>query len=172
MSVAPTNFCVITGGEPMLAAGIGELTHRLKSMGKHVTIETAATLPPDDVACDLASLSPKLTNSIPDNRLSARWQSQHETLRLQPEVIHAWLDRFPYQLKFVVTSVRDIHEIQEILTSLSRKVLPQKVLLMPEGTDSDTLHGRSMEVHRLCMQYGYRFCSRLHIELFGNTRGA
>ena len=155
----------------MLATEIGELTHRLKSKGKHITIETAATIPPDDVTCDLASLSPKLSNSIPDNRLSARWQSQHDALRLQHDVIHEWLDRFPYQLKFVVNSARDIHEIQEILASLSRKVLPQKVLLMPEGTNSNILHRRAMDVQRLCKQYGYRFCSRLHIDLFGNTRG-
>src|SRR5687767_1127779 len=35
---------VLTGGEPMIMAEIGELCERLKGRGYHVTIETAATV--------------------------------------------------------------------------------------------------------------------------------
>src|SRR5438067_9132328 len=38
--------CVLTGGEPMLAKGIHELAAKLRELGKHITIETAGTLPP------------------------------------------------------------------------------------------------------------------------------
>src|SRR5438046_2527311 len=44
----PTRFCVVTGGEPMIAKGIRELLTSLRSAGKHITIETAATISPDD----------------------------------------------------------------------------------------------------------------------------
>src|SRR6266481_5026691 len=62
----PAQHCVLTGGEPMIAKDIHELAAALRGRGKHITIETAATVPPDDIACDLASLSPKLSNSAPD----------------------------------------------------------------------------------------------------------
>src|SRR5947209_7549513 len=57
---------VLTGGEPMIAKEIRELASAVKATGRHITIETAATVPPDGIACDLASLSPKLLNSAPD----------------------------------------------------------------------------------------------------------
>src|SRR5258706_8851752 len=49
---------VVTGGEPMIAPGIVELTQQL---GTHVTIETAGTVY-KPVTCDLMSISPKLAN--------------------------------------------------------------------------------------------------------------
>src|SRR6186997_1453110 len=43
---------VVTGGEPMIAKGMPELLAALRADGRHLTIETAATIPPDGVACD------------------------------------------------------------------------------------------------------------------------
>jgi 7-carboxy-7-deazaguanine synthase len=45
---------VVTGGEPMIAKGIHQLTVQLKDLGKHITIETAATVLPEGIPCDLA----------------------------------------------------------------------------------------------------------------------
>src|SRR5450759_5662518 len=50
---------VLTGGEPMIAKEIAKLAGELKKLGYHITIETAATVAPEEIACDLASLSPK-----------------------------------------------------------------------------------------------------------------
>ena len=47
---------VLTGGEPMIAKEIRELAAALKELGYHITIETAATVAPEAVACDLASI--------------------------------------------------------------------------------------------------------------------
>ncbi|HXU50202.1 MAG TPA: 7-carboxy-7-deazaguanine synthase QueE, partial [Candidatus Binatia bacterium] len=55
---------VITGGEPMIAPAIAELTQALT---QHITIETAGTVFVD-VRCDLMSISPKLANSTPIER--------------------------------------------------------------------------------------------------------
>ncbi len=84
---------VLTGGEPMIAKDLRELASRLKALGYHLTIETAATLPPDGIACDLASLSPKLLNSAPDGAEHGAWRKKHEATRWQKEVVRAWLDR-------------------------------------------------------------------------------
>src|SRR5512136_3066951 len=45
---------VLTGGEPMLAPEIRELAAALRRAGRHLTIETAATVAPDGIECDLA----------------------------------------------------------------------------------------------------------------------
>ena len=48
---------------------------------------------------------------------------------------------------------------------------PHKVQLMPQGTDLGTIRGRDESLIEVCKTRGYRYCNRLHIELFGNTRG-
>lgn len=162
---------VVTGGEPMIARDIRALTARLREAGQHITIETAATVAPDGIACDLASLSPKLSNSTPDERLPANWRKRHEELRLQPDVIREWIDHYPYQLKFVVSAEEDLTEIDELLATLDRPIPRDKILLMPEGVDPDLLQKRSVWLARICLERGFRFCPRLHIALYGNTRG-
>jgi 7-carboxy-7-deazaguanine synthase len=167
----PAQHCVLTGGEPMVAKGIHELAAALRHKGKHITIETAATIPPNGIACNLASLSPKLSNSAPDTRLPEAWRQKHDKLRQQPAVIATWLDHYPYQLKFVVTSAEDVQEIQSLLNDIDRKIPPAKILLMPEGTSTAALRGRAQFLSDLCKRNGYRYCNRLHVELFGHTRG-
>lgn len=167
----PTDYVVLTGGEPMIARGIHELARRLKEMGKHLTIETAATIPPCDIACDLASLSPKLSNSVPNAMVADGWRDRHEKRRLQPEVIREWVGNYEYQLKFVIVAEKDLDEVQSLLSTVGRDIKPSRVLLMPEGTDSLTIQGRTTTLVDICKRYGYRYCSRLHIELFGNTKG-
>ena len=162
---------VLTGGEPMIAKGIHELTARLKELGKHITIETAATILPDGIACDLASLSPKLSNSTPDVVAAGAWRDRHEKRRLQPEVIRDWIQNYNYQLKFVVASGNDLEEIHDLLAGVGPDVIPAKILLMPEGTDAETIRERSLTLIDICKHHGYRYCDRLHIQLFGNTKG-
>lgn len=163
--------CVLTGGEPMIAKGIRDLAQALRAIGKHITIETAATVLPDGIECDLASLSPKLSNSSPDQRLSDAWRQKHEQLRRQPAVIREWIARYPFQLKFVITSARDVEEIQLLLSDVNQIIRPSKVLLMPEGISAGIIRGRDETLLELCKRNGYRYCNRLHVELFGHTRG-
>lgn len=167
----PAAHCVITGGEPMVARSVRGLAQILKDAGKHITIETAATISPDGIACDLASLSPKLSNSVPDHRLSDEWRKKHEDLRLQPAAIREWITNYPYQLKFVASSARDIEEIQSLLHDIRCNIPPSKVLLMPEGTSMDAIRGRDGWLVESCKRNGYRYCNRLHVDLFGHTRG-
>lgn len=166
-----TRHVVLTGGEPMIARGIHALAENLRAKDRHITIETAATVPPAGIACDLASLSPKLANSTPDDRSSAGWRQRHESLRLQPAVIRDWVDHYPYQLKFVVAEENDLLEIEELIRRIERPIPPENVLLMPEGVEEATLTRRSTWLPALCRDRGYRYCPRLHIALFGNVRG-
>jgi 7-carboxy-7-deazaguanine synthase len=167
----PTRHVVLTGGEPMIAAEIRVLATEIKKLGHHITIETAATVAPGGIACDLASLSPKLRNSAPDERLPAAWRERHEQTRWQPEVVRAWLRNYSFQLKFVVASAADVDEIESMLRELGEPIAPAKILLMPEGTTQSVLQSRAGWLSELCKTCGYRYAPRLHIELYGNRRG-
>jgi len=168
----PAKHVVLTGGEPMIAPEIHELAFQLNERGYHITIETAATVPPRGIACDLASLSPKLAHSAPDARLDDTWRRKHEALRRQPETIAAWIGAGgDYQLKFVVRDEADVAEIEELLRDTLCVVPPHKILLMPEGTTIETLRARAGWLSELCKARGYRYAHRLHVELYGNKRG-
>ena len=167
----PARHVVLTGGEPMIAPGIRDLAAELKQLGYHITIETAATVAPAGIACDLASMSPKLGNSAPDARLDDAWRRKHEALRWQPDVVRAWLDGHGFQLKFVVAQEADVDEIEAMLATLGREIPRAKILLMPEGTTVEVLRSRAGWLGELCKARGYRYAPRLHVELYGNKRG-
>jgi len=54
---------------------------------------------------------------------------------------------------------------------LVMKIPSDKILLMPEGRDSESLNRRSQSLVEVCKANGYRLCQRLHVDLFGNERG-
>ncbi len=164
------NHIVLTGGEPMIAPDLPELATALKKQKKHITIETAGTVLPSSIPCDLASISPKLSNSTPPPERDPAWAKKHEATRLQPEVISEWIQKYPFQLKFVVSSENDLAEIKSLLLKLP-KISADLVLLMPEGVDTQTLASRSPWLVDICKREGFRFCPRLHIDLFGHKRG-
>ncbi len=157
---------VLTGGEPMLLAESVELCAELRAMGQHITIETAGTVY-RDLACDLMSISPKLRNSVPTQ--DPYWSVQHEKLRLQPDVLRRLMGHCAYQLKFVVADPGDLEEIHPLVESLGADA--ERVLLMPEGRDAETLNRRSVWIAEACKKYGYRYSPRLHVLLWGDLRG-
>ena len=164
------NHIVLTGGEPMIAPDLPELATVLRKQKKHITIETAGTIFSNGSPCDLASISPKLSNSTPPPERDPAWAKKHEATRPQPEIISEWIRKYPFQLKFVVSSELDLAEIKDLLSRLPPVPLHQ-ILLMPEGIDIKTLATRSPWLVEICKREGFRFCPRLQIELFGHTRG-
>jgi len=168
---------VLTGGEPMLFPQIAPLALGLRHRGIHVTIETAGTIERGDTPFDLLSLSPKLSNSTPigDPRDPSGARAQrHERTRIDTRALQTLIDRAraqgrAKQFKFVVTGPADLGEIDRLLASLSGWS-PGEVFLMPEGTrtpDPESVRW----VTRTCIERGWRYGHRLHIELFGDTRG-
>jgi len=167
----PARHVVLTGGEPMIAPEIHELAFQLQELRYHITIETAATIPPRGIACDLASLSPKLAHSAPDARLDETWRKKHNALRWQPAVVASWIAVGNYQLKFVVGQETDVDEIEAMIRETDCAIPASKVLLMPEGTSVEALRAKAGWLSELCKARGYRFAPRLHVELYGNKRG-
>jgi 7-carboxy-7-deazaguanine synthase len=165
----PARHVVVTGGEPLLAPEIVELTEELKRTGAHITIETAATIF-KPVAGDLISMSPKLANSTPWKKARGRFAAMHEERRLNLDVIAKYLAGYDYQLKFVVERRRDFGEIQTLLDQLGG-VDRSRVLVMAQGRTRQELRRKAKWVVALCKEHGYGFTPRLHIDLFGNHRG-
>ncbi len=160
----PGRHVVVTGGEPMIAPGIEELTEHLRARGLHITIETAGTVF-RPVACDLMSISPKLANSTPEGP----WAAQHERLRFDADVLRRLTESYDYQLKFVVAEPADLEEIERMLVEI--RADRGKVILMPEGVETSVLRKRGAWLAAIARREGFRFSPRLHIELWGNRRG-
>ena len=167
---------VVTGGEPMLFEGTTELCQRLHQAGRIITIETAGTVD-RELPCDLMSISPKLANSTP---LGAEggWEARHEARRWRPQVVAALIARHDYQLKFVVDPDAgepgavppDLREIERFLAELGHHD-PERVLLMAEGRDRETQLRRMRALVPHVIARGWRMTPRMHIDLFGDTKG-
>ncbi len=160
---------VITGGEPLLWSNLPRLTAEIQSTGRHVTIETAGTVF-QALACDLMSISPKLANSDPGPHRPESVRADHAEHRLAPAVLRRLLETYVCQLKFVVAAPGDLGEIEALLAELP-PVPPTSVLLMPLGTVPASIHARARWLADLCKARGYRYTPRLHIDLYGDTRG-
>jgi 7-carboxy-7-deazaguanine synthase len=81
------------------------------------------------------------------------------------------------QWKFVLSTPADLAEMPQLISTLNsalpptHQILPRDILLMPEGTDAPTLTARSRDLAELCKHHGYRLSPRLHVYLYGNTKG-
>lgn len=164
----PAKHVVVTGGEPMIAPDIAALTGELRGMGLHITIETAGTVYAP-VACDLMSISPKLSNSTPHDREGGRWAGQHDRLRINLDVLRRLTSEYQHQIKFVVASPDDISEIRGLVADIGAP--DSSVILMPEGRDPAVLRERGLWLVDICKQEGWRYSPRLHVDLWGDRRG-
>ncbi len=168
----PSRHVVLTGGEPMIAKGIHELADALRRCGKHITIETAGTCSPGGIACDLASVSPKFDNSTPlPGSIDPAWIARHEETRLRPAVLAEWTAAGIFQFKLVVRTREDAEQALDFLDLAVPGIPRERIFLMPEGIDACTLASRDAWLVEFCKQGGFRHGPRLHITLFGNTRG-
>ncbi|MBN1854443.1 MAG: 7-carboxy-7-deazaguanine synthase QueE [Pirellulales bacterium] len=161
---------VLTGGEPMLFSELIPLTQQLANRERHITIETAGTLYLP-VACDLMSISPKLSSSAPALASNPHWHRRHQRERCRMDVIQRLVREYVYQLKFVVDRPADCQEIEEYLAALE-DIDRERILLMPQGTHPDELADRTGWLAPYCQIKGYRFCPRKQFEWYGTVRGS
>jgi 7-carboxy-7-deazaguanine synthase len=163
----PCRFVVITGGEPMVDPDLPQLAGELKAAGKHITIETVGIAYIPDMPCDLISISPKLSNSVPDD---AKLAAIHKDSKLDLAVLEELINNYNYQLKFVVDSANDLPEIQELLDKIGN-IDAGKVMLMPQAATRDELLAKSPMVADMCKLIGFAFSHRLQVMLWDNQKG-
>ena len=154
------NRLVITGGEPLLQAGaLAAMLALLPDIA--VEIETNGTVAPPprlDVRVDQYNVSPKLSHS-----------GNPAELALIPERMDAWAKEPRAFLKFVIAAPEDVDEVLELQRRY--RFRPERVFLMAEGTSSAAQRERQAWLSKLCLEHGFRMSDRLHIHLYGDTRG-
>jgi 7-carboxy-7-deazaguanine synthase len=163
----PSKFVVITGGEPMINSDLPQLIKELRNINRHITIETAGIAYIPDMSCDLMSISPKLSNSIPDD---VKASAIHKDSRLDIAVLQELVQNYEYQLKFVIDSQKDLPEIQQTIEKIG-SVNPEKVMLMPQAVTREKLITKSPLVAEMCKQTGFIFSQRLQVLLWNNQKG-
>jgi 7-carboxy-7-deazaguanine synthase len=181
---------VITGGEPTIQhRSLRELCRRLKeAFDVHITIETNGTLFDEELArhIDLFSISPKLSDSlVTEEKLKQLPEALAEKVAAAPsqktpcpEVIQNYIDvcrtsggKKDFQLKFLMSGPENTNAIrQEVLSHLSGWQ-PSDVLAMPLGGNHQTLGKTSLRVLETAIHHGWRYCPRIHIDLFGDKPG-
>ncbi len=158
---------VISGGEPMVKSDLPELVKRLEKDNKHITIETAGIAFIPGLPCDLMSISPKLSNSIPTEPHLAE---VHKKLMLNISVLRQLVKNYEYQLKFVVDSPDDLAEIRQTIEKIGN-VDTRKVLLMLQAATKYKYLLKLPMVAEMCKQSGFAFSPRLQVLLWNNGRG-
>lgn len=156
---------VLTGGEPMLPADIEPLSKACGALGRVVTVETAGTVY-RDMHCDLMCISPKMSNSTPDD---PKWKLRHEETRTNFDAVRQLMANYDSHFKFVIDTPSDIEEVLEYVSNV--EAAAENVWLMPQATTRKELSAKVDWVEKLAGQHGLRFSSRLHIQEFGNVRG-
>ncbi len=151
---------VVTGGEPLLQAPA--LARMLALLpGGHVEVETNGTVAPPAVLDNLVhqwNVSPKLAHS-----------GNPRELALRPEALSAFAADPRATFKFVIASEDDLAEVREIANA--HAIPSSRIWLMPEGRDSSTIRQRGAWLADYCSKHELNFSDRLHIHLFGDTRG-
>ena len=151
---------VVTGGEPLLQApALAKLLALLPAM--HIEIETNGTIAPPpalDALVHQYNVSPKLAHS---------GNAAH--LALIPERLAAFAAERRAFFKFVIATPGDVAEVLDLAETYS--IPRERLFLMPEGTDSATLRMRARWLAEICGREGLRLSDRLHIHLYGDTRG-
>ena len=151
---------VITGGEPLLqGAALARMVALLE--GVSVEIETNGAVAPHPALDPLVAqynVSPKLAHS-----------GNPADLALLPERLAAWANEPKAYFKFVISAPNDLSEVLELIERYSMD--RARVYVMPEGTDSAVLRERERWLAPLALEHGLRLSDRLHIHLYGDTRG-
>jgi len=155
---------VFTGGEPLIQQKqILEFTQAYLDSEYIVEIETNGTIAPSREV--LADLSPFCLNCSP--KLSSAGMEKKD--RIKPEVLQIINNYESSIFKFVVTSIEDLAEIETLVQEL--KLRSDKIVIMPEGVDVQTLTKRMQELAGVVKLRGWAMIPRLQIFIWGNKRG-
>lgn len=156
----PVDLIVITGGEPLLNRDVvTHLARSARAAGRHVEIETNATVSPD------AEL---LHDGVAFNAgLKLASSAVVRGKRIKPRVIEQLQASGRARWKFVVTCPADIQEI----TALQEEFGLTQVWLSPEGTRPDVVIERMQWMADEALSHGWNLTSRAHVLIWGDERG-
>lgn len=149
---------IITGGEPLM-----QLDAVLELLGlidaNYFEVETNGTLDVSQLYACQINCSPKLSNS-----------GMKKKLRVNGQAIQSVLDNVSGVFKFVITSRKDLDEMEEVYIK-QFKIPRSRVWLMPAASTRGELQERSLWLVQQCLNRGYNFSSRLQVGLWNQTTG-
>jgi 7-carboxy-7-deazaguanine synthase len=155
------NRLVITGGEPLLQGAALARMVALLPEGTTVEVETNGTVAPHPALDGLVAqynVSPKLAHS-----------GNPAELALIPARLAAWAADPRAFFKFVIATPQDLDEVLALREA--HEIPAERIFLMPEGTDGAAINTRMRWLAPLALDHGLRLTDRLHIHLYGDTRG-
>ncbi|MEL6542870.1 MAG: 7-carboxy-7-deazaguanine synthase QueE [Pseudomonadota bacterium] len=160
IAVTGQNRLVITGGEPLMQGpALATMLDHLPDISVEVETNGTTTAPPAlDARIDQYNVSPKLAHS-----------GNAAELALIPERLAAYARDPRAFFKFVIAEPGDLDEVLALVSEHS--IRASRVFLMAEGTTSKALRARQVWLSDLALKHGFRMSDRLHIHLYGDTRG-
>ena len=168
---------VITGGEPLLGwqRVWPELLEMCKDVGlKNVTYETNGTQNLQQQFIDYLNRAGKdlhITWST-SPKLSISGEDQFDALIPEALLDMNKVNNSHLYNKFVVRDIEDFEEVDLFVSTYKENgVSLDQVYCMPEGATLEQQHLTARGVADACMNTGYKFSPRLHIDLFGNAWG-
>lgn len=155
------SLVVITGGEPLLQQQrLTWLVDMCRARKQRVEIETNGTVAPSRGLVGALrgnfNVSPKLANS------GLPWRR-----RIKPDVLDAFGRSGKAVFKFVVADRGDLEEIAKLEAEFG--LAP--IWVMPEGADAQTILTCTRLIADEVLTRGWNLTTRLHILLWGDTRG-
>lgn len=156
-ALGAADLVVITGGEPLEHAGIGELIDAAVRRWKRVEVETSGVLPPVRTHPNLSwNVSPKLPSATP--RWAETWG--HTA---------AWIAAPNATFKIVVGDPPDTDDALRLVRE--HGVPRDRVILMPEGLTDAAVRAHAADLAEICKREGLRLGPRLHVWMWGAKRG-
>ncbi|GAB3066245.1 7-carboxy-7-deazaguanine synthase QueE [Micromonospora schwarzwaldensis] len=158
--LTPVDLIVVSGGEPLLNAGIvTDLARRAAATGRALEIETNATIAP---GADLIAAGAHFNAGL---KLAS--SAVPYSKRIKPSVIERLQSSGRTRWKFVVTGPADVQEIAD----LQRKFGLTEVWLSPEGTSTEVVLDRMRWLADVALTHGWNLTTRQHVLIWGDKRG-
>lgn len=173
---------VITGGEPLLGwqrAYAELLSHdRMRDL-KNITFETNGT---QELHKDFRhflldwTLNPRLGKKGPSAltfsvsaKLSASGEKWEEAIC--PDIVMSYADIGHTYLKFVVETDEHIHDAIRATDEYRRAGFKGTIYLMPQGGVVKPYDENKLRIANICVEQGWNYSPRLHVDLWGNGWG-
>ena len=92
---------------------------------------------------------------------------------IRPDVARQYSDipNSKLYFKFVGQDDKDLEEVVQAKDEYAKAGVNADIYLMPVGATLEGQEKTSRQVADICLQYGYKFSPRLHVDLFGNKWG-
>lgn len=173
---------VITGGEPLLGwqrAYSELLSHPRMADLKNITFETNGT---QELHKDFRhflldwTLNPRLGKKGPSAltfsvsaKLSASGEKWEEAIR--PDIVMSYAEIGHTYLKFVVETDEHIADAIRATDEYRRAGFRGVIYLMPQGGVVQPYDANKLRIADICVQQGWNYSPRLHVDLWGNGWG-